>query len=75
MSDKDTFVDRRVIPHITVEQLLPLLESLIESYQTLEARIDALKAEVIEAISESQVAIEDKLDDLDFNDDYPGLSD
>lgn len=58
---------------ITPEQLLPFLEELVTSVQSLETQIEQAKTEVIEAVATMQSELEAKLEDIEFEEHYPGM--
>lgn len=56
-------------PSITVEQLWPFLEALVESTQALETQLKDLK----EQVETMHTELEAKIEEIEFEDHYPGL--
>ncbi len=62
-----------VTPSFTLAQIIPLLEQIIENQAVHDSKLEQLSEEIKSQIVESQSAIEEKIDDIEFNENYPGF--
>lgn len=56
-------------PAITLEQLWPFLEALVETAQAQESLLQDLK----EQVENMQAELEEKIENIEFEERYPGL--